>query len=239
MARSEPSLLEVSGLHAGYGPKRIVHDLELSVAPGEVVGLFGHNGAGKTTVIRTVLGLLPAQGGRVAFAGRDATGRSARANVRAGMALIPSERFVFPDLSIADHLRLGAANAPRGMDTAARLDLVRELFPLLAERPGQLAGRLSGGQQRMVSLGMALMAGPRLLLLDEPSLGLAPGVVQQIFDAVRALADREGPGVLLLEQNVAQALRICDRVCVLRSGRLLLAETAEEMRARESYWDLF
>jgi branched-chain amino acid transport system ATP-binding protein len=233
------ALLEVAGLSAGYGPKQIVFGVGLTVGPGEIVGLLGHNGAGKTTTVKTVLGLLPALAGTVRFGGAEVTGASARANVRSGMGMIPSERFVFPDLSVRDNLRLGALNARRGADSGKRLALVRELFPLLAEREGQRAGQLSGGQQRMVSLGMALMAEPRLLMLDEPSLGLAPSVVRQIFDAVRALADTEGLAVLLLEQNVGQALRICDRVYVMRSGRMLLEEPAAEMRARESYWDLF
>ena len=120
-----------------------------------------------------------------------------------------------------------------------RLERVHELFPILAERAGQQAGTLSGGQQRMLSLGLLLMAGPKLLMLDEPSLGLAPAVVQQIFDRVRTLASEEGLAVLLLEQNVGQAIRITDRAYVMRSGRVILEETAEQMRARDSYWDLF
>ena len=155
------------------------------------------------------------------------------------MALIPSERFVFQDLTVLDNLLLGGGNDPDTSRRAARLELVYELFPILRERSGQAAGTMSGGQQRMVSLGIALMARPKLLMLDEPSLGLAPSVVQQIFDVVRHLAATEGLSVLLLEQNVGQALRICDRVYVMRSGRVLLEETVEQMRARESYWDLF
>ena len=153
------------------------------------------------------------------------------------MALIPSERFVFPDLTVLDNLLLGGANDPDASRRAKRLELVYELFPILRERSRQPAGTMSGGQQRMVSLGIALMSGPKLLMLDEPSLGLAPSVVQQIFDTVRQLADTEGLSVLLLEQNVGQALRIVDRVYVMRSGRVLLEETVEQMRARDSYWD--
>ena len=155
------------------------------------------------------------------------------------MAMIPSERFVFADLSVDDNLLLGAANDPDPDRRARRLELVRKLFPILVERAGQLTGTMSGGQQRMVSLGTALMASPTLLMLDEPSLGLAPAVVHQIFDTVRRLADEEGLAVLLLEQNVGQALRIVDRVYVMRSGRVILEESAEEMRNRDSYWELF
>jgi branched-chain amino acid transport system ATP-binding protein len=178
-------------------------------------------------------------GGTIRFNGKDVTKASSRANVKAGMAMIPSERFVFADLTVIDNLLLGAANDPDSDRRAKRLELVRQLFPILTERSGQLAGTMSGGQQRMVSLGMALMASPTLLMLDEPSLGLAPAVVQQIFSTVRRLADEEGLSVLLLEQNVGQALRIVDRVSVMRSGRVILEESAEQMRARDSYWELF
>jgi branched-chain amino acid transport system ATP-binding protein len=155
------------------------------------------------------------------------------------MAMIPSERFVFQDMTVLDNLLLGAANESDTDARTKRLETVYELLPILKERADQVAGTMSGGQQRMVSLGLALMSGPKLLMLDEPSLGLAPAIVQQIFDRVRHLANTEGLSVLLLEQNVSQALRIVDRVYVMRSGRVLLHETVEQMRARDSYWDLF
>ena len=144
------------------------------MAAGEVVTLLGHNGSGKTTTIKTILGLFPAQGGRVTYQGRDVTKAGFRSNVRAGMALIPSERFVFPDLTVIDNLLLGGANERDTAMRKERLDRVHELFPILAERAGQQAGTLSGGQQRMLSLGLLLMAGPKLLMLDEPSLGPGP-----------------------------------------------------------------
>ncbi|MGO4691952.1 ABC transporter ATP-binding protein [Glaciibacter sp. 2TAF33] len=237
MARN--NLLTLDNLSAGYGRKKVVHGVDLHLNTGEIVGLMGHNGAGKTTIIRTVHGLLPALGGRITIDGDVVFGASVRDNISRGLALIPSERFVFPDLSIRANLLLGAANAPAGSDRDEQLAFVEDLFPLLAERSGQQAGTLSGGQQRMVSLGIALMARPRLLLLDEPSLGLAPSVVEHIFSTLRTLVDRGGLGILLLEQNVKQALVICDRVYVVRNGTVILEETADEMRARESYWDLF
>ena len=232
-------ILRVDQLQAGYGRKQVVFDVDLNVKEGEIVGVLGHNGSGKTTTIRTILGLNPVIGGRIEFKGRDATRSGSRDNVKAGMAMIPSERFVFADLTVDDNLLLGAANDPDPDRRARRLELVRNLFPILVERSGQLTGTMSGGQQRMVSLGTALMASPTLLMLDEPSLGLAPAVVHQIFDTVRRLADEEGLAVLLLEQNVGQALRIVDRVYVMRSGRVILEESAEEMRNRDSYWELF
>ena len=232
-------VLQVTKLQAGYGRKQVVFDVDLTLHAGEILGVFGHNGSGKSTTIRTILGITPVLGGTIEFNGRNVTRSSSRANVKAGMAMIPSERFVFSDLSVMDNLLLGAANDPDVDRRAKRLDLVRDLFPILHERSAQLAGTMSGGQQRMVSLGMALMASPTLLMLDEPSLGLAPAVVTQIFRTVRRLANQEGLAVLLLEQNVGQALPIVDRVSVMRSGRVILEETAEQMRERDSYWDLF
>ncbi len=232
-------VLVIEKLRTGYGRKQVVFDVDIHVNEGEVVGVLGHNGSGKSTTIKAVLGILPAQAGRITFQGHDVTRSGSRHNVKAGMAMIPSERFVFQDLSVLDNLLLGGANEPDGDKRAKRLELVYGLLPILKERSDQLAGTMSGGQQRMVSLGLALMSSPKLLMLDEPSLGLAPAVVEQIFSRVRQLADSEGLSVLLLEQNVGQALRIVDRVYVMRSGRVLLEETVEQMRARDSYWDLF
>lgn len=232
-------LLVVSNLQAGYGKKHVVFDVDLHLRPGEIVTIIGHNGAGKTTALKTIFGILPALGGTVTYAGEDVTNSNCRHNALLGMSYIPAERFVFSDLSVVDNLRLGA-NDVRSSEERDRLrQRVSAMFPLLSERSSQLAGTMSGGQQRMLSLGIALMSNPTLLLLDEPSLGLAPALVAEIFDNVRRLADQEGLTVLLVEQNVGQALRIADRAYVLRSGRIILEETAEEMRGRKDYWDLF
>ena len=238
-ATDRETVLSIEHLNGGYGRKQVVFDCSMHVGRGEIVGVLGHNGSGKSTTIKTIHGVIPALGGKITYQGQDTTRNGTRVNVRNGMALIPSERFVFQDLSVLDNLLLGGANEPDTGKRATRLELVYELFPILRERAGQPAGTMSGGQQRMVSLGLALMSSPKLLMLDEPSLGLAPSVVQQIFSTVRHLADTEGLAVLLLEQNVGQALKIVDRVYVMRSGRVLLEETVEQMRARDSYWDLF
>jgi branched-chain amino acid transport system ATP-binding protein len=234
-----PDRLVVEGLFTGYGRKQVVFDVHLRVGRGEIVALLGHNGSGKSTTVRSVLGLLPAQGGRIHYEDHDVTGVSSSHRVKDGMALIPSERFVFADLTVLDNLLLGAGSERSDKVRSERLDQVYELFPVLRERSAQRAGTMSGGQQRMLSLGLALMSAPKLLMLDEPSLGLAPIVVEQLFDTVARLAKEDGLSVLLLEQNVSQALRVLDRAYVMRSGRVILEETSEQMRARDSYWDLF
>jgi branched-chain amino acid transport system ATP-binding protein len=234
-----PHLLVVDGLHTGYGRKQVVFDVSLHVGRGEIVALLGHNGSGKSTTVRSVLGLLPATAGTIRYRDRDVTGVSSSHRVKDGMALIPSERFVFADLTVLDNLLLGCGTERSDKVRQQRLDQVYELFPVLRERSAQRAGTMSGGQQRMLSLGLALMSAPKLLMLDEPSLGLAPIVVEQLFDTVARLAREEGLSVLLLEQNVSQALRVLDRAYVMRSGRVILEESAEQMRARDSYWDLF
>ena len=232
-------LVATERLQAGYGRQQVVFDLDLEVGRGEIVALLGHNGAGKTTTLKTIFGMLPALGGRVTYCGREASRSGCRRNVLGGMAMIPSERFVFADLTVRENLLLGANHERSAAVRDARLAQVAGFFPILAERAAQRAGTMSGGQQRMLSLGIALMSGPRLLLLDEPSLGLAPALVTGVFDAIAEFAKTQGLGVLLLEQNVVQVLRIADRVAVMRSGRIILDESAARMRERGSYWDLF
>jgi len=232
-------LLRTENLQAGYGKKQVVFDLNIHIDKGEIVAIFGHNGSGKSTSMRTLLDVLPPLGGSIFYEGKDNTKATSRQNVRNGMALIPSERFVFQDLTVMDNLLLGAANDQDTDRRARRLELVYEMFPILKERTAQLAGTMSGGQQRMVSLGIALMSNPKLLILDEPSLGLAPSVVEQIFSVVRTLMEETGLSVLLLEQNVGAALKVSDRGYVMRSGRVVLEENATQMRARDSYWDFF
>lgn len=241
-ARTPPTgtdLLVLSGLQAGYGKKHVVFDVDLHLAPGEIVTIIGHNGAGKTTTLKTIFGMLPPLGGTMTYAGQDVTHSTCRRNVLHGMSYIPAERFVFSDLTVLDNLRLGAMHVRSAEVRDRRSAEVNEMFPLLKERSAQRAGTMSGGQQRMLSLGLAMMSGPKLLLLDEPSLGLAPALVAEIFAGVRRLADEQGLSVLLLEQNVGQALRIADRAYVMRGGRIILEESAEQMRKRPDYWDLF
>ena len=234
-----PALLEVSGLRAGYGRRPVLFDAEMHVHRGEIVALFGHNGAGKTTTLNAVFGRVKPTGGKVTFGGRDITRAKGIANVERGMTLIPAEHFVFGDLTVLDNLRLGAFGESSGSKIDERMKQVFELFPILAEREKQLAGTMSGGQQRMLSIGIALMTGPQLLLLDEPSLGLSPTLVQQMMEVIKRLAAEQSLSVLMVEQNVVQTLGVVDRAYFMRSGRIILEEKAEELRGRETYWDLF
>jgi branched-chain amino acid transport system ATP-binding protein len=230
-------LLEVSELRAGYAGRDVVYGVDFKVGTGEIVTLLGHNGAGKTTTLRSIFGLQRPSGGSVRYAGRELTGSRASRSIRAGISFVPAERFVFADLSVVENLELGALTAAEHYEE--RVEKVFTLFPVLAERTKQLAGTMSGGQQRMLSLGMALMTAPRLMLLDEPSLGLSPKLAEEVMDTMRNLVAGDGVSVLLVEQNVDQALRHADRAYVMRSGRIIADASAEDLRAKETWWDLF
>ncbi len=239
MSRGGERLLAVEDLTTGYRRKQVVFGVSLEVRAGEIVALLGHNGAGKTTTLKAIAGLLPVWSGRVSFDGEPIEHVSSAARVRRGLALIPQERFVFADLTVAENLDLGAFTVADPERAAERREAVFALLPVLAERRRQLAGTLSGGEQRMLSLGMALMMRPRLLLLDEPSLGLSPLLVERIMATIQEIVRREQLTVLLVEQNVRHALEIATRVYVIRTGRLILEETGSAMAARGEWWDLF
>lgn len=231
-------LLAVEGLTAGYGRRTVVFDVSFHVDLGEIVTIFGHNGAGKTTTLKSVFGFQQPRSGRITFKERDITRMACAQKVAQGITFVPAEQFVFPDMTVLDNLRLGW-HGRSGRTMAERLAAVQEIFPVLEVRKAQLAGTMSGGQQRMLSLGIALMAEPQLILLDEPSLGLAPAMVQTVNAALRSLTDDHAVSIVLLEQNVSQALRIADRAYVMRSGRIILEESAEQMLQRGQWWDLF
>jgi branched-chain amino acid transport system ATP-binding protein len=233
------SLLEVQDLVTGYGRKQVTFDVSLRVDVGEIVALMGHNGAGKTTTLKAIAGLLSAWSGRIVLDGEPIGHMSSAVRVRRGLGLVPQERFVFADLTVAENLELGAFSVNDPKAITGQRDKVLALLPVLAERRKQVAGTLSGGEQRMLSLGMALMRQPRLLLLDEPSLGLAPLLVERIMQTVQEISRRDNLTVLLVEQNVRHALAIARRVYVMRTGRVLLEETGTAMAARGQWWDLF
>ena len=233
-------LLEVEGLEAGYGKKTVLQGVALRVHEGEVVTMLGHNGAGKSTTLKTILGLLPARAGRVTFAGRPWANGDPVENVRRGMALVPQGRGVFPDLSVIENLMLGAYTQRDTSATATRLREVLELFPALHERGAQRAGTLSGGQQQMVAVGMALMPRPRLMMMDEPSIGLAPVLVQKVLETARQINRRFGTAIILVEQNIRTALGVADRAYVMKSGRIVHERPASELLAAQgSWWELY
>ncbi len=235
----DAALLSVRNLTAGYGKREAISDVTLHVGRGEIVSLLGHNGAGKTTLLKSLFGLLKATSGEVEFDGRACAGRSHSQNVRAGMSFTPAEAAVFPDLSVTGNLDLGAFTITDSAVRKDRLDKVLATFPLLRERQQQLAGTLSGGEQRMLSIGIALMSGPRLMLLDEPSLGLTPALAQRVLERIRELALFDGVSVLVVEQSVRVALRVSDRAYFLRTGKIILEEPAEVALSRGHWWDLF
>jgi branched-chain amino acid transport system ATP-binding protein len=212
------AMLEAIGIAAGYGKKEVVRGVDLAVREREVLLLLGHNGAGKTSLMRTLFGLLPPRAGRVRFAGRDITGRRPAENVADGLAFIPQGHGIFASLSVRDNLDLGAFALRERAKLGERLDTVFALFPMLAERRSQIGGTLSGGQQQMLAIGMALMHAPRLIILDEPSIGLAPNLVDKVMQAIREVNRRFGTTIVMVEQNVRYSLPIADRVAVLKTG---------------------
>ncbi len=221
------ALLRLEGLTVDYGPVRAVHGLDLTVAAGELVALLGPNGAGKSSTIGAITGLVPCSG-KVIFDGADITRMATEMRVERGIAVSPEGRRVFANLSVAENLRLGAATRRDAAAKRADMERYLDLFPVLAERIDQLAGTLSGGEQQMLAIARALMSRPKLLLLDEPSLGLAPMIVARIFDFIGRLK-AEGMTVLLVEQNSVQAMRFADRVYVLATGQTSYAGPASEL----------
>lgn len=224
-------LLEVAGLRAGYGSVRVLHDIALRVGPGEVVALVGANAAGKTTLLRTLSGIIHATAGSIRLDGQEIAGLSPTRITRAGVAHVPEGRQLFPEMSVRENLELGAmATAQAWTSRAETLDQVVALFPRVGERLQQLAGTLSGGEQQQVAIARALMARPRLLLVDEPSAGLAPILVQTVFGALRDV-NRQGVALLVVEQNVPLSLKLAQRGYVLELGRIVLEGPSGELLA--------
>ena len=230
------ALLEVSGTEVRYGAVPALHDFTISVDEGEIVTLLGANGAGKTTTLRMISGLHHASLGTVCFDGIDISHLPAHKIVELGISHVPEGRRIFPQMTVLENLEIGSYHKPHGL--GERIDQVYELFPILKERAKQQGGNLSGGEQQMLAIGRALMADPRLVLLDEPSMGLAPLFVQTIFEILRTIRER-GVTVLLVEQNAAKALQLADRGYVLETGRIVLADSADVLlrddRVRMAY----
>ena len=231
-------MLEVRDLVCGYGHVSALKGITVAVGAGQLVALVGANGAGKSTALRAISGLVPARSGAIRFDGRDITGAEPRRILAAGIAHCPEGRRVFPQMSVAENLAMGAYLRRDRAGIAADLDRIYGEFPRLAERRRQAAGTLSGGEQQMLAIGRALMAAPKLVLFDEPSLGLAPNIVERMFAVIRAIRDA-GTTVLLVEQNAFAALELCDHAYLLETGRIVREGKGEALIAdphvREAY----
>ncbi len=234
-------VLEVEDLVGGYGPTQVLHGLSIRVEAGGVTALIGANGAGKTTLMKTLAGLLPVRGGRLRFLGEDITGIACNRRVLSGLVLVPEGRMVFPSLSVRENLRLGAINPRARQDWSASLEWVYHLFPRLRERERQAAATLSGGEQQMLAIGRGLMAQPRMMLLDEPTLGLSPLMSHEIFQLVARLAN-EGLTLLLAEQDVQRSLDAARDAYVIENGRVAAhgssTAIASDPRVRQAYLGL-
>ncbi len=226
-------MLELSAVRAGYGSFQALFDVSLEVRRGEAVAVIGPNGAGKTTLMRVISGLIRPSAGGIVMDGVDLVATAAHRIVDIGIAHVPESRRLFPRMTVEDNLKMGGFTPAARPKFRQRLDVVYGLFPRLAERRRQLAGSMSGGEQQMCAIGRALMSDPRLLLLDEPSAGLAPVVVQQVFDLVKRIR-AGGLTVLIVEQNVQQVLRVVDRAYLLKAGSIRAAGTAAELLATDS-----
>lgn len=230
-------LLTVESVSSGYDRRTVVENVSVSLAPGELVALIGHNGGGKSTLLKTIVGLLPLRGGKVTFDGADVSRQSASKRVAAGLCLVPQLGNTFPDLSVQENLSLSARICYR--TPAERTDAVEDVydvFPVLKERIRQPAGQLSGGQRQMLALGIALLKKPKVLLLDEPSLGLSPALSQRLLDNIVRISEDRGTSVLIVEQNVRDVLGVAKRAYVMQSGQIVLAESSDVILDRT---DLF
>jgi branched-chain amino acid transport system ATP-binding protein len=221
-------MLELKNLSVGYGALVALHGVSLSVQPGSIVTLIGANGAGKTTTLKTISGLLRARGGGIFYDGKDISGLLPHQIVKLGISHVPESRMIFANLTVSENLQMGAYLQKDRAVIRRELDYVFATFPRLQEREQQVAGTLSGGEQQMCAIGRALMSGPKLLLLDEPSAGLAPVVVQSIFEVVKTMS-AEGYTVLIVEQNIRQVLKVADRAYLLETGRIKSSGSSKEL----------
>ena len=231
--------LRAEGLAAGYGKKRVVEGVDLVVEAGKILLMLGHNGAGKTTLARALFGLLAPTAGQVRYGEEDITGRSPAKNVGAGIAFIPQGHGIFRSLSVAANLELGGFREPEKSRLAERRELVYGLFPILRDRAAQVGGTLSGGQQQMLAIGMALMHAPKLIILDEPSIGLAPNLVEKVMQSVAHINRTLGTTILIIEQNVKASLPIAQRVAVLKTGRKIYDGDPAPLRDHVRLMELF
>ena len=231
-------MLEIRNLKTGYGKKLVIDDLSMHVAPGEIVALIGHNGAGKSTILKSIIGILPAWSGEIFFENQKLDA-STNKNVKKGISMIPQGNQVFDELTVAENLEIASFLLRDKKIIRQRMESVFSTFPILEERQKQLAGKLSGGEQQILALGMVLIHQPKLLLMDEPSLGLAPSVVKEIFSIVVELNKKFDMSVLIVEQKVKEVLKIAHRAYVLRLGKVALEGNASEMLESGHYKKIF
>ena len=230
-------LLKMEDFEVGYSKKVIVHGISMGIGEREIVSIIGHNGAGKTTTLKGIMGILRLFKGKIVFNGQDITGNTPLKNVQNGISYLPQERFIFPELNVRENLDLGAYTVDG--DIESRLEIIYQLFPILKKRSGQRSSTLSGGERRMLGLGMILITRPKLLLLDEPSLGLAPVLVLTLLESLKSIRDSFATSILLVEQNVKQAMEVAKRVYVMKMGRIILEESGEKLLQQGEWWDLF
>jgi branched-chain amino acid transport system ATP-binding protein len=227
-------MLQVHNLTAGYGPLTVLNDVSLSLTTGARLGVFGHNGAGKTTLLRCIVGALHPRQGKVDVEGVDTSTATVAENVRRGIAFVPQGHNVFPNLTVAQNLHIAGL-----LFDPSFITQVYELFPVLAERRQQRAGSMSGGEQQMLALGMALMTKPKWLLLDEPSTGLAPVIVRNVMRRLAEINERMGVGLIVVEQNVPATLKIVEQTIILRSGQIVFQGSAAELGGNMDLWKWF
>jgi branched-chain amino acid transport system ATP-binding protein len=232
-------LLDVKNLEAGYGKKQVIYDISLQVNEKEIVGMIGHNGAGKSTLFKAIFGMLPPLRGQVTYLGRDVTFAPPGIKLDGGIYHIPQDQFIFSDLAVRDNLEISYFTMKDKSNYEARLEEVYQFFPIVKSRLNQLAGTLSGGERRILSIAMGLLRQPKLLMLDEPSSGLSPVAFQNVAGIIRKINDSLGTAILLVEQNVKVAFKLSRRVYVMKAGRMILEETGEKLLQRKEWWDLF
>ena len=238
MEPTKEILLDVKSLEAGYGKRKVLYDVSLGIYSGEIVGLIGHNGAGKSTTLRSIFGLVMPSGGRVFYMNRDLTLASPVEKLGLGICHMPQENFLFNDLTIRDNLEMAYFTVEKSSGFGPRAQEIYDLFPVLGRRQGQLAGTLSGGERRMLGIGMGLLRQPKLFLMDEPSSGLSPVMFQNVIQVIRKI-NSLGTAVFLVEQNVKAAFRVSQRVYVMKAGSMILEETGQKLLERGEWWDLF
>ncbi|MBA3039057.1 MAG: ABC transporter ATP-binding protein [Alphaproteobacteria bacterium] len=225
-------MLKIEGLTAGYSPSvPVLHDVSLSVGAGQFISVVGPNGAGKTTLFKAISGIIPLKSGRVRFDGQDISNLEASRRPHLGIAHVPEGRQVFPSMTVLENLELGAATEAGKRDWATNLERIYTWFPVLAERSGQYAGTLSGGQQQMLAIGRGLASSPKLIMLDEPSMGLAPSIADFVFEKLIEIRRELGLAILLVEQRVAEALQFADRGYVLETGSIVMEGDGETLKA--------